>query len=279
LHGGAEQEDRRGGVAAFVDADQMARHRDQAEELILETRREEAKHDLLLGVDPVHALEGLGIADTLDAVDVRPELSVVEPVDALRRHQPALRLGRVGVGVREKVRAEDDQVEPGHDDGAGHRNPMLAEPPPRQLPLRGDEDALVLSDRHHVSSSRIRGSIHTRRMSEISVPITVMIPRSSTIVPARNMSWAMRALRSSGPTVGKPSTSETMMLPETMYGLRSSSSRFARMIRICCAVPARPRISAGIGRCLSRSQTLAALQSASCSSTENRPPMWALKKT
>src|SRR5262249_3573635 len=114
---------------------------------------------------------------------------------------------------------------------------VLAEAPPHQLPLRGHEDARLgdgarvahgrgvggLADhvrrrRHHVFSSRVRGSIHTRGMSGMSVPITVMTPRSSTIVRARNMSCAMRALSSSGPTVGSPRTSETMMLPDTMYG-------------------------------------------------------------
>jgi hypothetical protein len=53
-------------------------------------------------------------------------------------------------------------------------------------------------------------------MSETSVPITVITPSSSTIVPARNMSWEMSALSSSGPTVGRLRTSETMMLPDTM---------------------------------------------------------------
>ena len=53
-------------------------------------------------------------------------------------------------------------------------------------------------------------------MSEISVPITVITPSRSTIVPARNMSCAMSAFSRSGPTVGKPSTSDTMMLPDTM---------------------------------------------------------------
>jgi len=46
--------------------------------------------------------------------------------------------------------------------------------------------------------------------------MTVITPRRSTIVPARNMSCAIRALRSSGPTVGNPRTRDTMMLPETM---------------------------------------------------------------
>src|SRR4029453_4690722 len=128
------------------------------------------------------------------------------------------------------------RVEPQDDDRARHRNLVLSEPPPHELPLRGDEDPLVLGgDRgraildgrprrlqrdvgagHQVSSRRMRGSIHTRRMSEASVPITVMTPSSSTMVPARNMSCAMSALSSSGPTVGSPSTSDTMMLPETM---------------------------------------------------------------
>ena len=34
------------------------------------------------------------------------------------------------------------------------------------------------------------------------MPTTVITPSSSTMVPARNMSWAMSAFRSSGPTVG-----------------------------------------------------------------------------
>jgi subtilisin family serine protease len=71
---------------------------------------------------------------------------------------------------------------------------------------------------HQESSRRMRGSTHTRRMSEISVPITVMTPSRSTMVPARNMSCEMRARSKSGPTVGSPRTSDTMMLPDTMYG-------------------------------------------------------------
>src|SRR5207237_5618397 len=119
---------------------------------------------------------------------------------------------------------------------AHDRDLVLAEAPPHELPLRRDEDPLLVRGgddaglahrsggriddearrRHHVSSRRMRGSTHTSRMSEISVPITVITPSSNTIVPARNMSCAMSALRRSGPTVGKPSTSDTMMLPDTM---------------------------------------------------------------
>jgi hypothetical protein len=45
-----------------------------------------------------------------------------------------------------------------------------------------------------------------------------MIPISSTIVPARNMSCAISAFRYSGPTVGRLITSDTMIEPETTYG-------------------------------------------------------------
>ena len=52
----------------------------------------------------------------------------------------------------------------------------------------------------------------------MKVPITVITPSMRTMVPARNMSWAMSEVSSSGPTVGRLSTSETMMLPDTTYG-------------------------------------------------------------
>ena len=42
------------------------------------------------------------------------------------------------------------------------------------------------------------------------------------------------------------------------------------MIRISCAVPASARISAGSGRCLIRSQTLAQLQGASSNSAREQ---------
>ena len=49
----------------------------------------------------------------------------------------------------------------------------------------------------------------------MNVPITVSTPSISMMVPARYMSCATSALSSSGPTVGRLSTSETMMLPDT----------------------------------------------------------------
>jgi len=41
-------------------------------------------------------------------------------------------------------------------------------------------------------------------------------PNISTMVPARNISWAISALSSSGPTVGRLNTIETMILPDTI---------------------------------------------------------------
>ena len=57
----------------------------------------------------------------------------------------------------------------------------------------------------------------------MKVPITVMIPISKTIVPDKNMSWAINALNKSGPSVGKLITIETIMLPETNVGKRYPS--------------------------------------------------------
>ena len=55
-------------------------------------------------------------------------------------------------------------------------------------------------------------------MSEIKVPITVINPISNIIPPAKNISCATKALTSIGPTVGKDSTTPTMILPEIKYG-------------------------------------------------------------
>jgi hypothetical protein len=51
--------------------------------------------------------------------------------------------------------------------------------------------------------------------SEIRVPITVNKPSSKMMLPARNMSWLMREVSRSGPTVGRLRTTDTMMLPDT----------------------------------------------------------------
>ena len=50
--------------------------------------------------------------------------------------------------------------------------------------------------------------------------MTVIIPIINTMVPDRNISWAIRALNNNGPSVGKLITMETIMLPETKVGKR-----------------------------------------------------------
>ena len=90
----------------------------------------------------------------------------------------------------------DDGVEPEQNDGAGHGQPVLPEPPPDEGPVRREGDALlggggpgadlrgVHGERgaalgslgevaHGQSSTRMRGSSHARRTSEIRVPMTV----------------------------------------------------------------------------------------------------------
>ena len=84
-----------------------------------------------------------------------------------------------------------------------HGELVLPEAPPGELELGRDRDLLLggrdrrrrgcrgLDDRAHpCSPARMRGSIHISTRSERKVPITVSTPSSSTIAPARNMSWA-----------------------------------------------------------------------------------------
>ena len=51
------------------------------------------------------------------------------------------------------------------------------------------------------------------------------------MVPARNMSCAISACSSSGPTVGRLSTSETMMLPGDEYGKQIADGADERVER------------------------------------------------
>src|SRR5512143_3409546 len=133
-------------------------------------------------------------------------------MDRLRCHQRALGVRLVRIHIGKEVGEDRNDVERDQDDRPAHRKLVLAEAPPHELPLRGDGDAL----RRYCLPRRILGSTHMRRRSEMKVPMTVMTPSSRTMVPARNMSWAIKAFRSRGPTVGRLRTSETMMLPETM---------------------------------------------------------------
>ena len=54
----------------------------------------------------------------------------------------------------------------------------------------------------------------------MKVPITVSTPSSRMMVEASSMSCETSERSSSGPTVGRLSTTETMMLPETTKGSR-----------------------------------------------------------
>src|SRR5258708_21130598 len=145
-------------------------------------------------------------------------------------------------GVREKAGQHDGSVKQQDDRAGNDRQAMLAETPPHELPLGGDRNALLgcfadeqpasrardvdgcldreigCPEGHRRLCARSRRSIPITSRSEMNVPITVRTPSNRTMAPARSRSAAISDLSSSGPTVGRPSTSETMMLPETMYG-------------------------------------------------------------
>ncbi len=139
-------------------------------------------------------------------------------------------------------------------------------------------------------------------MSEISVPITVSTLSIRISEPARYMSCEMRAPSISGPTMGRFSTTATMVVPEaspasdqptvpkgfraralsaeqgqflcplaravTTQGFSSSSSRLARMVRISSAAPPVPKTTSRIQMCARRSRTLSHDQAASAYSGE-----------
>src|SRR6478752_7100369 len=165
----------------------------------------------------VDELERLGIADALEPADMGPEGAVVEQRDSLRRNKAAARVGRMRIRHRKEIGEHRAEIEQRHNDEADHGQPVPPEPPPRQLQLSLLRQPVVSeANRGHARPCRrMRGSIHIKSRSDISVPITVSTPSSSTIVPARNMSCATSACSNSGPTVGRPSTRETTMLPET----------------------------------------------------------------
>src|SRR6266568_2482117 len=204
----SHQEQRLARLGAF-DGNQVTVGRDEAQQLIRLSMAEELDRYLGARVGNVDPLEREGIARSFQRVHVRPEASLVGPVNRLRRHQRSLGLGFRRIDVGEEVGEQRNQIKRNQDDGPAHRELVLAKAPPDELPLRCGVF------RHHSRPNRILGSTHMRSRSEMNVPMTVITPSSRMMVPARNISWAINALRSSGPTVGRLSTSDTMMLPDT----------------------------------------------------------------
>ena len=61
------------------------------------------------------------------------------------------------------------------------------------------------------------------KISDKKVPMTVMAPRTRTIVADINKSSTNNALNSKGPSVGRFNTTDTMMLPDIKKGRRYPS--------------------------------------------------------
>src|SRR5262245_39224863 len=227
--------------------------RDEAEKLVGIAAAEEADREDLVGVDRVDPLQILHVELVVGAVDEWPdEIAVMEEMHPLRRHVDevdmafAQRAGGQGLGD------QDREIEQPEKRSAPHRQPVLAELPPHQPPLRGEIDALLvrrqLLDRprierclghvmrhwrpgrrkwracHHLvhfvlpPSSLIRGSRMANARSEMSTPTTVRKARNIRNEPARYMSWLWSALMSSGPVVSSDSTMAVISAPETIEG-------------------------------------------------------------
>ena len=162
LQVGPEQEKRLLRVDA-LDPDQVPVGWDEPEELVVEAGGEEGQRNDLGRILGVHPLECRRVALPDHRVDMRAELAIEEEPDLLRRDQTALRVGRLGVGVGEKVGQQHHQVEQDHGDSAEHRQAVLAEAPPHQLRLGSNRHPLLGISRQQWLAGRGEGRQRTRR--------------------------------------------------------------------------------------------------------------------
>src|SRR4029078_8516134 len=196
----------------------MAIGRDEAQYLPGLAVAEERDRYFPARIGHVDALERERVARSFPPIHKGFEAPVVDPVNRLGRDQRSLgfRFRRIHIG--EKIGKQRNQVKRNQNDSPADGELVPSEAPPNELPLRGDGDP-VFGDhsrhrcrnselRHHSLPKRILGSTHMSSRSEMSVPMTLITPSSRMMVPARNISWAINALSSSGPTVGRLNTSD-----------------------------------------------------------------------
>jgi hypothetical protein len=101
------------------------------------------------------ALQRFHVEFVLVAIHERAdERSLVEQAYLLRRSIDVVYMACLHVVGRQKLADEDRRVQDGQEYTAPHRNAMLLELPPHQLPLRREVDLFLvgrnLLDRHHV---------------------------------------------------------------------------------------------------------------------------------
>ena len=100
------------------------------EPLVLKPFGKKLNRNFYVGVRRVHALEGLGVAGAGEANNVRAKSATVKPVNWLRRHQGALRLRRLRVGVGQKVRGHHGAIKENEHNSARHGQKVFAIAPP-----------------------------------------------------------------------------------------------------------------------------------------------------
>ena len=128
-------------LARVLRHEEVDVRREEAEQLVLEALAEEAQVDAPVRVGREGRCERDGIAYLAHRLD----MGAKAPALVVRLEQMQ-RLGRVvdgagvlppGIGGGQEVRHQRDDIEQQHDDAAKHREPVSAEAPPHQLPLRG----------------------------------------------------------------------------------------------------------------------------------------------
>src|SRR5690606_13004773 len=227
----------------------MEAPRNHARELI---GRAEAKEPHR--IDPIPVLlklpaHGLQVDRGRHAVDEgSDELALVEQVQPLRRGVEMVVRPLVRCVGGDDLGKGDAEIEQQQHDSRPHGDAVATELPPHDLPLGGLEIALLFGrerfgglgierlridemlgrplvaglDRHDAAlpPRRMRGSSTASNRSEISMPISVSTATNSNTKADRNWSCDCSALRSTGPTVGRLSTTETMTEPDTSEGIR-----------------------------------------------------------
>ena len=214
---------------ASLRAEQVQVAVEQAPQLVVRAAHEQAQR---IPLRPVHGIDATpGSIVHPRRVSIH-EGAQMQAVVTDKTH--ALRRGRQHVGKLLHVVGGDELAEPGceiHDQQNGTADqgqPVLLEAPPHQLIVGCQIEPFPAGLRvapsgtgaapllRHYRSILMRGSMAASRMSEMNVPTTVRMERIRMNAPARNMSWLSSEFSSSGPVVGRLSTTATMGAPETM---------------------------------------------------------------
>ena len=230
----AEQEQRVFAVPAIpaVHAEQVQPPRRQVPEPVLVAAHQQPQRQPPAGVVGVHSLQGLRIHRLDHGVHERAHRApFVEHAHPLRARVDEAGVALVRVVRRQELREQRHQVEQRQHHHADQRRTVAQEAAPDELPLGGQFVALGGAGGGSSGGGRARGagvshpptpsgcadrSASAARRTRKS-PTTVSMLSRVMMAPARNMSWPRSDDSSSGPMVGRLSTTATMAPPRHQF--------------------------------------------------------------